>query len=288
MLGAIILAAGRGSRLNGNADDQPKCLMRLGGISILERQIQALRGAGVDQIGVVVGCQADRVRRLIGGGVHYVENARFAQTNSLYSLWLARPLLLDGFVVLNCDVLFHPQLLTDLLTARCDAAGLVAYRHDGDALGEEEMKVKVRQGRIVEFSKQMPPDEADGENVGILKFDRPAARTLVRHLDRLVAAGHTREWAPRAFTEFARERSLFAVATRGYPWIEIDFPQDYERARTEVLPAIERIPVGFGASRPFDAIDSMNTPPGAAPSEPVAAMTASASLEPTAAAGAKS
>ncbi len=275
MLRGIILAAGSGARLAGAIGGDPKGLMRLGGVPLLERQVLALRGAGIDEIAVVVGAQADRVRRMLGGVVHYVENARFAQTNSLYSLWLARPLLVDGFVVLNCDVLFHPQMLTDLLTTRCEAAAVVAYRNDGDVLGEEEMKVKVRRGRVIEFSKRMPPEEADGENVGMLKFDRHAARILARHLDRFVAAGHTRDWAPFAFSEFARERSLYAIATRGYPWIEIDFPQDYERARTEVLPAIERIPAGFGGSRPFVAPATTVAPAGDAE----AVMTASAPLE---------
>src|SRR5512133_285248 len=259
MLRAVILAAGRGARLNGSQPDEPKCLLRLGGITLLERHIHALRGAAVDEIAVVVGCQADRVRRLVPG-VHYVDNTRYAGTNSLYSLWLARTLLLDGFVVLNCDVLFHPQLLSDLLTARHDAAALVAYADGGRPLGSEEVKVRVRRGRVLAFSKEMPPEEADGENVGLLKFSARAAREVVRHLDDLVTAGHTRDWAPRAFDEFARRRPLHAVGTRGYPWIEIDFPDDYKRARTEVLPAIERIPAGFRATEPFEPLAQERAP----------------------------
>ncbi len=250
----VILAAGQGLRLRTAIDDGPKCLTRIGGITLLDRQIQALRAAGVDEIVVVVGCEAARVRHLTAGGVHFVENSRYAQTNSLYSLWLARPLLFEGFVVLNCDVLFHPQILTDLLTTRCDSAAVVALHGDGEALGEEEMKVKIRHGRIIDFSKQIPPGEADGENVGILKFSERDAPVLVSHLDQLVAAGRTRDWAPRAFAAFARERSLFAVGTRGYPWIEFDFAHDYERARAEVLPAIEGIPGGFAGAAPFDAV----------------------------------
>jgi L-glutamine-phosphate cytidylyltransferase len=58
----VILAAGKGSRLNGTAGDKPKCLVEIGGITLLERQIHALEQAGVDDVVVVVGCQADRVR----------------------------------------------------------------------------------------------------------------------------------------------------------------------------------------------------------------------------------
>ena len=237
---AVILAAGRGSRLNGHVRDAPKALLELGGASLVQRQIRALRAEGIDDIAVVVGCEAELVRRHCGPRVKYIHNAQFASTNSLYSLWMARSLLFDGFVVLNCDVLFHPQLLSDLLTARHEAAALVAYREAGaPPFGPEEMKVKVRGGRVVDMSKAMEPAEADAENVGILRFDRSAAPALVAELDAIVDAGGLRDWAPRAFSAFAAGHALHAVGTRGFPWTEIDFPADYEYALREVLPALD-------------------------------------------------
>ena len=167
----IILAAGKGSRLNGTIGDKPKCLLRVGGKTLVERQIEALKSVGITDIVVVVGCQADSVRRTCGARITYIENSRFAQTNSLYSLWLARPLLYDGFVVMNCDVLFHPQMLSDLVTSRHEDALLIAYQDDdAEPFGDEEMKVKVRRGRVTEIAKTLSPDEADGENVGVVKF----------------------------------------------------------------------------------------------------------------------
>jgi L-glutamine-phosphate cytidylyltransferase len=236
----IILAAGKGSRLNGTAGENPKCLVKAGGLTLIERQIRALRHAGIDDIAVVVGCQADQVRRACGHGITYVENSNYGQTNSMYSLWMARPLLFEGFVVLNCDVLFHPVLLNDLLTSRHENALLLAYREaDQPPFGDEEMKVQVRCGRVREMSKQMDPDDADGENLGIVKFGPKGAAELVTIMDRLVAAGGLRDWAPRAFREFAQVRPLHAIGTRGFPWIEIDFPEDYQRAVREVLPQID-------------------------------------------------
>ena len=244
----IILAAGKGSRLNGSAGDGPKCLMQLGGRSLIERQIDTLRSSGVDDVVVVVGCQSLRVRRICGKGITYVENGRYAETNSLYSLWMARPLLYEGFVVLNCDVLFHPALLQDLLTSRHENALLLGYREANQPLfGDEEMKVKVRHGRVVDMSKAMDPTEADGENLGIVKFGARGAAALVAIMDRLVAENRLREWAPRAFTEFAQQHPLHAVGTRGLPWIEIDFPDDYDRAVRDVLPQIEAEPAPLSA-----------------------------------------
>jgi choline kinase len=236
----IILAAGKGSRLNGTAGESPKCLVEVGGMTLLERQIRVLERAGIEDITVVVGCQADQVRQACGHKIAYVENTRYAQTNSMYSLWMARPLLYEGFVVLNCDVLFHPVLLDDLLSSRHENALLLAYREAGQpAFGEEEMKVKVRSGRVVEMSKAMDPAEADGENLGIVKFGAEGAAALVGIMDQLIGAGGTRDWAPRAFSEFAQTSPLHAIGTRGFPWIEIDFPADYQRAVREVLPQIE-------------------------------------------------
>lgn len=236
---AIILAAGKGSRLRGAAGDKPKCLASAGDYTLIQRQITALRASGIDDIVAVVGFRADMVRRECGPDIDFVENPIFYRTSSLYSLWLARERFRDGFVVLNSDVLFHPQLLADLITARYEDALLISYSNESAPLGEEEMKVKVRAGRVVDISKAMDPREADGENVGIVKFGPVGAALLARQLGLLVAKGNYRAWAPRAFRDFARERALHVIGTRGFPWIEIDFPDDYRRAVDEILPEIE-------------------------------------------------
>jgi choline kinase len=249
---AIILAAGKGSRLNGNSPESPKCLTVLGGETLIGRQIRLLRRAGIDDIGVVIGSQAERVRRACGHGITYVENARYAQTNSLFSLWMARPLLFEGFVVLNCDVLFHPALLTDLLSSRHENAVLLGYREASQPpYGDEEMKVKVRDGLVVDMSKEMDPAEADGENLGVVKFGARGAAALVDIMDGLVTQGRLRDWAPRAFAAFAQRYPLHAIGTRGLPWIEIDFPEDYVRASLDVLPLIEQDSIDDDRDAPY-------------------------------------
>jgi choline kinase len=233
---AIILAAGKGSRLDESAETV-KCLLKFGSLTLIERQCEYLRERGINEISVVVGFEAERIRRTCGPKIEYIENPIFVKTNSLYSLWLARHLFSDGFVVLNSDVLFHPQLLTDLLTARHEDALLVSYREE-IVYGDEEMKVKVQGGRILDISKDMDPAEADGENVGIVKFGAMGARLLKEQIDTLVENGPLRSWAPLAFLEFAKRRPLHVIGTRGFPWIEIDFPEDYRRAQEEIFPQI--------------------------------------------------
>src|SRR4029453_8496296 len=123
---AVILAAGKGTRLNGTGV-KPKCLHKVGGMTLIRRQIQALRSCGVSDIVVVIGFGGDAVIKECDEGTTFIKNPMFAETSSLYSLWLTRDLLLDGFVVLNSDVLFHPGMLVNLLESPHQDALLISY-----------------------------------------------------------------------------------------------------------------------------------------------------------------
>jgi choline kinase len=237
-MAGVVLASGSGTRFNGGGI-QPKCLASFDGQPLIELQLRALRRCGIHDITVVVGFEAQRVRRACGPGIRFIENPRFVETNSLYSLWLARAVLKPGFVVMNCDVLFPTVMLADLLTARHQNALLVSYPDEGDPpFGDEEMKVRVQKGRVVEIGKDLSIEHSDGENVGVVKFGPDGARRLIPLMERIVESGSVRDWAPRAFGEFARESPLYAVGTRGLPWTEIDTREDYERAVRRVFPAI--------------------------------------------------
>jgi choline kinase len=232
---AIVLAAGLGSRLRPHTDDRPKCLIEIDGRTLIERQIEALAECGVTDVVAVVGYRNDVVRRTMGDRVRYIENRRYAETNSLYSLWLAAEELRDGALVINSDVLAAPLLFERICQARAEDAVLV----DRDqACGVEEMRVTIRDGLVVDFGKNLPVACCHGENVGMVKFGAEGARQLREDLTHLVETGHENDWAPFAFRELARTWPLHAIATDGCPWIEIDDPPDLDRARRTIAPAI--------------------------------------------------
>lgn len=239
---AIILAAGKGTRLNG-VDLKPKCLFEVGGRTLLDRQLAAVAACGINDVSLVLGFEAERIRRRCPPNVSFVINSRFEETSSLFSLWLAREHLADGFVVLNCDVLFHPQLLTRLLSAPfADALLVDLVDKQNNQLGDEEMKVKIEDGRVVDIRKDLAPAEADGENVGVVKFSADGAKRLIEEMNSLISrGGGERDWAPRAFRDYALRYPLHAISTEDFPWIEIDFPADYQRAQEEILPRIEAL-----------------------------------------------
>ena len=230
---AIILAAGQGRRLLPYTEACPKCLLDVGGTTILEHQVAALRSQQVDRITVVTGYLGHQVRQLLGPHVRYVENTQFATTSSMYSLWLARDAATEGCIILNADVLFHVGILQALRASPHPDALALDYEA---ALAEEETKVLVVGERVQSLGKSLP--RGDAENVGMLKFSAAGSRVLFATIQALLQQNHRQVMVPYAMHAMAPTYFLAAVSVHGLPWIEIDFPEDYQRACDVVYPAI--------------------------------------------------
>ena len=217
--------------------DRPNAMLEVDGLALIDRELDALASCGVADVTIVVGYRQQRLRDHLGDRVRFIENARYHETNSVYSLWLAREQVAQGAVIMNSDVLVSPALVAKLVYSPAEDAVLV----DADStLADEEMKVKIWHGFAIDFSKELAPWDADAENVGILKFGARGGRRLAAHLDALIANGEVNAWAPMAFKAVAREWPLRAIATDGLPWTEIDFPEDLDRARRMVTQSVAR------------------------------------------------
>jgi choline kinase len=233
---AVILAAGQGRRLNGSAEGHPKCLLRVGELTLIERQIAIMHAAGVNRIAVVIGHEADAVRSTVGHQCDFIANDRYAETNSLFSLWQCRHWVTGPFVLMNCDVLAHPDIYHRVMATNGSALAFDSTSGSDD----EEMKVALRDGLVRGLSKTMSSEQVCGENVGILQFDAEGAERLFHEADRLVEDGRINDWAPAAVSRLAGRHSIRAVDIAGLPWTEIDFPEDLACADRDVLPCIDR------------------------------------------------
>ena len=238
---AIILAAGQSKRMGTITDNLPKCLLSLGDKTILEHQIENLLQNGIKEIIIVTGFCEQKIKEFLKNERHirirYITNPIFYKTNSLYSLWLAKDEVKEGFVVLNSDVVFHPFILRNLLSSPFKDALTISYHK---SMGEEEMKIKIKDSKVIDISKDIPPQDADGENVGIVKFSPSGAKVLFQEIKRLVDKGITNEWAPFAFKMICTYYPLYAVSTDNLPWIEIDFIEDLQKAREDIYPKIKK------------------------------------------------
>ena len=231
---AIILAAGRGSRLGPATDGTPKCLIDVGGSTLLEHHIRALRDVGIKRICVVTGHESDQVRASLDATCDCLVNASFAETNSLYSLWLTRGCLSGGFMLMNCDVLAHPEVYRRV----AEAQGCALAYDSSSGADPEHMKLQIIDGRLVTMSKMLDREIVCGENVGILKFDAEGAQRLYREAHSLITTGARNTWAPAAVDGIARQINVNCIDIVDLPWVEIDFAEDYAEAQRLVWPAI--------------------------------------------------
>jgi len=232
---AIILAAGNGRRMGSLTADRPKALLSVNGRTLIDRQLSALHGHDIYDVTIVSGYQRERLRAHVGTRARFIENRDYSTTNSLYSLALAREVVLDGAIIMNADILVSDELLGCLIDAPGDDAVLVERR---DTFDDEQMKVSIWHDFAIRFGKDLPPEEADAENVGIVKLGPTGGELLMEEIDRLIAAGETNAWAPKAFDALAQHWPLLAVDIAGVPWTEIDFPEDLVRAEREIDPAL--------------------------------------------------
>ncbi len=238
---AIILAAGIGKRLWTVTQHRPKCLLELGGRTLLVRYLDALAAMGIKQAVIVVGYKQEMIRANIGSDcrgveVRYLVNEQY-QRGSIASLWVARTELDGDVLIMDADVLFHRTVLRRLIQSAWPTALLL---DETVTQKTEECMAIVRGGRVVALTKRMPERyDFAGEGVGFLKVERadtgPLITSLKSHLDRNEL---DMEFEDALLEFFARVRVGYEKVG-GLPWIEIDFPEDVTRAERDVLPKLD-------------------------------------------------
>ncbi|MCK4351970.1 phosphocholine cytidylyltransferase family protein [candidate division WOR-3 bacterium] len=225
---AIILAAGESKRLMPLTKDKPKCLLKIRDKSILKHQLNNLQANGISDIIIVTGYYADKIKNEAGNEIKYIHNPIYDKTNSLYSLWLAREELSDGFILLNSDIIFQSQVLQKLIDSNYSDAILVDFNKK---LKNGEMNVKVNNKKVVEISKTLFAKEADGESVQILKLGKEGAKRFFEEVDLLILKGIVDVFPPYALNKLVKHYPVYAVDVWNSQWIEIDTLEDLKGAR---------------------------------------------------------
>ena len=193
MMRAVILAAGRGSRMGHLGDDRPKCLVALEGKPLIKRQIAALRRGGVDEIGVVRGYRAEMIDF---PGLSYFANERWAETNMVMSLAAAAPWLRSGPVIVSyADIFYRSELVRDLAGAPGEL--VISYdrawrrlwtRRFADPLSDAETFRIDAEGQLLEIGgKTTRIEDIEGQYMGLLKLTPTAWRAVEALLGNLDA-----------------------------------------------------------------------------------------------------
>jgi choline kinase len=217
---ALILAAGKGTRLQPIHGDRPKCLIRFNDSrsTILDHQIRNLFSAGVRDIGIVVGYKKDQIIQHVFTQHHsrrrnffFIENPIFAKTDNIFSFWLAQSWLHgEPFICLNGDIVFDPRILTPGMESTAPISVIV---------------------------------DPSGRYAGITIFAASAQQRLFAKVKRLIQADKQNESFDIAVQELAHEGlPVGYTGTGGLPWAEIDDPGDLAFARLYVFPRLASLP----------------------------------------------
>lgn len=231
----VILAAGMAKRLRPLTDNKPKCLLKVGERTLLERTVDAMRQAGITEFVVVTGYCADQIRDFLTihypvSTIHFLHNADYEHNNNIYSLWMSGQIVRDKeFLLMDSDILCDPAAVVRI--AQEPESALAVNRHE---LGDEEMKVVVdSEGHITEISKTCRPEDAMGESVGIEHVTPDYSRALFQELDQMIEReGLIDIFYERAFERLIPQGHTFRVVdTTHYFSYELDTPEDFERAQ---------------------------------------------------------
>ncbi|MBO4719845.1 MAG: phosphocholine cytidylyltransferase family protein [Prevotella sp.] len=238
----VILAAGMAKRLRPLTDTKPKCLLEVGGKTLLQRTVDAMASAGISEFLVVTGYRANMIRDFLDNlglldilgnprspRISYIDNPDYEHNNNIFSLWLAMQKLHGQEVLLmDSDILCDPEAVRRVARQECSA--LAMQRHE---LGEEEMKIVVDADfNITEISKTCRVEDAVGESVGIEKMTSEYTEAIYQELRQMILdEGLIDIFYERAFERLIPQGHTFKVVdTTDLFSYELDTPEDFQKA----------------------------------------------------------
>ena len=213
-------------RLRPLTDTKPKCLLEVGGKTLLQRTVEAMQSAGVKEFLVVTGYRSEMIRDFFTPHSslltpRFIDNVDYEHNNNIFSLWMAMQELHGQEVLLmDSDILCDPEAVRRVARQDCDA--LAMQRHE---LGEEEMKIVVdASGSIKEISKTCRVEDAVGESVGIEKMTPSYTEALYQELRKMILdEGLIDIFYERAFERLIPQGHTFKVVDTTVPRCPIEF-----------------------------------------------------------------
>ncbi len=245
---AIIVAAGMGRRLSPYTDDRPKTLVEINGRSILARQVDAYRAAGVREINIVRGYMKEKIAV---EGARYFDNDEYRSNNILVSLFFAEAAMDGGFLFSYSDIVFRPEVVRRVIETEGDYALVIDRRWHEAYVGrqhhpvEEGEVARVDDERVTLVGKKtMPPEQATGEFIGLARFSARAVEQMRErfHARRKALSGKPYGRAPRfevayltdLLNDLIDSGEIMRPAFIDGGWREIDTVEDLERAKSVV------------------------------------------------------
>ncbi len=230
---ALLLAAGTGSRLLPLTKKSPKCLTLVNEISILERLIKSLNQHGFKRLVVVTGHLEECIRNFLktrAGNIkiEYVFSPLYKTTNNIYSLWMARKIINEPFMLIESDLVFDTSLLTEMLYPDRIAIARMKPWLNGSTVTLNPS------GNVDAFHSDAKNklDEIRYKTVNIYSLSVSSWYRVIKKLSRYIVAGRVNDYYEVVFRQMVVEKSLSlkAIHFDHKPWYEIDTIEDLAAA----------------------------------------------------------
>jgi choline kinase len=230
---AIILAAGRGSRLGPITADQPKCLIPLAGRTLMDWQIDALAAAGVGEVVVATGFRTEKVEAQLAKRsdvrARAVFNPFYHVADNLGTCWMMRGEMDEDFIIINGDTIVSAEIVKRLLDGAKQP--ITVTIDEKDAYDSDDMKVSRNGALLTAIGKTLPPEQTDAESIGMLAFRGEGPKLFSDQVDGMMrTSAGTKNWYLKAIDALAPTGKVGTVSIRGMAWQEVDFPLDLEVA----------------------------------------------------------
>ena len=177
---ALILAAGRGTRISRYLSGNPKCTVDIGNRKLIQYTIDLLNSRGIYDIGIVLGYRYEIIKKLLDSrNIEFYYNPFFDVTNSIASAWFARTFLQgDDILIMNGDVFIEEGILDDILSTQMTPVMFA----DETRKDEADYKFYYENLILKKYGKELSGNEISGEYVGIAKMeDRKSTRLNSSH-----------------------------------------------------------------------------------------------------------
>ena len=238
---AIIMAAGKGSRLEGLTGGAPKSFVEIKGKKLIEYNIKLLEKYGIKDIIIVTGYCCEVFEEFLKDKkqIRLIYNPFYEMVNVLGSFYMGMEALHDDFIFLHADTLCEPEILEKMIQTEGDVILPVEYK----ACDEEAMKIRSKQGRLVEITKQMPLEAAEGEFIGIEAFQKKVIPVLKEKVKQLLKERKFDAYFESAIQYLIDQENfhIVPVPTENAFWAEIDFMEDYEKAVAKIPESLTSI-----------------------------------------------
>lgn len=222
---AILLAAGKGSRISKMIKEVPKSTLLVGDEPLIRLTVKMLLNNGISPV-VCLGYQYREVQKALEGlPVSYYYNPFYDVTNSIGSLWFAREELDDDVIIANADVFWRQDILDIILKDPREVIMLA----DSSRVEVGDYFFYTEDGCIRKYGKELTLEERNCEYVGIARVQRPFLSKFNDRLVQLIKTQNHSLWWENVLYSYIDEYPVRTTDINGHFWSEIDYIDDYHK-----------------------------------------------------------